>query len=144
MLTPACRLAPDDYHRFHSPVAGVVRSVRLLGRELFSVKAIAVRSHVNVLCENKRAVLALEAAEAGLVWLVAVGACQVGSIQLGVTAGEAVAKGQELGWFQYGGSSVVLVFDTQRVRLDSDLVENSALGRETLVRMGTSLGRAAA
>lgn len=140
---PPNRLAPDDYHRFHSPLAGTITSIAWLGGELYSVKAAAINSRVNVLCENRRAVLRLETPAFGTAWLVAVGACQVGSVRLAVAAGEAVERGQELGRFRYGGSSVVLLLGAQRVRLDADLLENSARRLETLVRMGTSLGRAA-
>ncbi len=124
-------------------MSGRVESITSLGRELFSVKACAINSRINVLCENKRVVLRVATPCFGTMWVVAVGAAQVGSVRLSVAVGEAVCKGQELGWFQYGGSSVVLVFESTRIRLDEDLVANSECPLETLVRMGTSLGRAA-
>lgn len=124
--------------------AGTITSVTCLGKELFSVKALAVQSRVNVLCENKRVVLRLDTGgQLGVVWVVAVGAAQVGSVQLSVAPQQAARKGQELGWFQYGGSTVVVVFEAARVRLDADLLERSECGVETLVRMGSSLGQAA-
>ena len=49
-------------------------------------------------------------------------------------------QGDELGYFAYGGSTVVALFQPGAVRLDEDLVQNSEDGLETLVRMGESLG----
>ena len=49
-------------------------------------------------------------------------------------------KGQELGWFQYGGSTVITVFRRGAIRYDEDLLRSSARAVETLVKMGTSLG----
>ena len=52
------------------------------------------------------------------------------------------AKGDELGLFKYGGSTVVLVFDAARVAFDADLVESAQQGVEVLVKVGTSLAKA--
>ena len=45
-----------------------------------------------------------------------------------------------MGFFQYGGSTVITVFERGRIAYDRDLYEHSLKGVETLVRMGTSLG----
>ena len=44
------------------------------------------------------------------------------------------------GWFAFGGSTVVYIFEPGRIRLDADLIEQTGLGRETLVRLGTRMG----
>jgi phosphatidylserine decarboxylase len=49
-------------------------------------------------------------------------------------------QGQELGYFQYGGSTVITVFSRGSIKYDEDLRYNSLQASETLVRMGTSLG----
>ncbi len=49
-------------------------------------------------------------------------------------------QGQELGCFQYGGSTVITLFRKAAIKYDADLRHNSLQGVETLVRMGTSLG----
>jgi phosphatidylserine decarboxylase len=72
--------------------------------------------------------------------VVAVGALLVGSIGWSVKRGT-VRKGQELGWFQYGGSTVILVFPASAgVRFDADLLATSARQMETLVRVGMEIG----
>ena len=50
-------------------------------------------------------------------------------------------KGDEKGYFEFGGSTVVLLLQNGKVRLDADLVENSENGYETIVRMGERIGK---
>lgn len=66
--------------------------VTLLGGQLFSVKPVALRSQLDVLGENRRLVVELRSAAFGSVLFVAVGASEVGSIGLGVFAGQRVVK----------------------------------------------------
>jgi phosphatidylserine decarboxylase len=56
-----------------------------------------------------------------------------------VRVGDTLAKGDDLGEFRHGGSSVLLVFPEDVARYDSDLKENSLLRMETLVKMGTQI-----
>jgi phosphatidylserine decarboxylase len=45
----------------------------------------------------------------------------------------------EKGYFKFGGSTIVLVFEPDRIRFSEDLVANSETGRETLVKVGQPL-----
>jgi phosphatidylserine decarboxylase len=74
--------------------------------------------------------------------LVEVGAFTVGSIRQRFEPGRRVARGEEKGFFEPGGSTVVLAFRPGAIAFDTDLVSRSAAGVETFVRMGDSLGRA--
>ena len=51
-----------------------------------------------------------------------------------------VKKGQEKGWFEFGGSTIILLLQHGKVRLDYDLIENTENGYETVVRMGERIG----
>ena len=51
-----------------------------------------------------------------------------------------VSRGQEKGYFQFGGSTVVLLLEKDKVTLDADILENSAANIETVVRMGEKIG----
>lgn len=75
-------------------------------------------------------------------YAVAIGAMMVGSIILSVHTGSTVRRGDELGYFKFGGSTIVLLIDSARVRLDNDLVSNSDSCIETLVEVGMHIGRA--
>lgn len=72
--------------------------------------------------------------------VVAVGALLVGSIRWDKKVGEEVEKGEGLGYFQYGGSTVVLVFPTGVV-WDEDLATNSENKLEVLVKAGERIGQ---
>ena len=51
-------------------------------------------------------------------------------------------KGDELGYFQFGGSTLVVVFEPGRINFDKDLVANSEEALETLVRVGMQVATA--
>lgn len=65
----------------------------------------------------------------------------VGSIGSSVEEGQLVERGDELGWFAFGGSTIVVVFERGRVIWDEDLQANGKAAIETLVRVGMGLGR---
>ena len=143
--TPAVlvfRLAPQDYHRFHAPVDGVVGEPHWISGEYYTVNPMAIRSTIDVYGENTRVVIPIYTEHFGTVYAVAIGAMMVASIVLSVDAGAHIRRGDELGYFKFGGSTVVLILDTARVRLDQDLLVNSESCVETLVEMGMRVGRA--
>ena len=70
-----------------------------------------------------------------------VGALLVGRIQNHPVQGF-VQRGQEKGLFAFGGSTVILVLEKDRVQMDEDILRNSAAGEETFVRMGEKIGTA--
>jgi phosphatidylserine decarboxylase len=133
------RLAPADYHRFHFPESGFAWAERRVAGPLHSVHPIALASGAPSFA-NKRSVTRLETAAFGELALVEVGALCVGTIIQTYHPGH-VARGQEKGFFRFGGSTVVLLAQAGRLELDRDLVEASAEGVETFVRMGTRIGR---
>ncbi len=71
----------------------------------------------------------------GTVMVVAVGATVVGSIIHTVAVGDTVDKGQELGYFAFGGSTVLTLFQAGTVQFDEDLLRTSSLPLETLVKV---------
>ena len=90
----------------------------------------------DVFTGNKRQVVYIEEAVTGkVVAFVAVGALLVGSIGWSKGKGEKVQRGEELGWFAYGGSTVITVFPAQMIQFDEDLRTNSASALETYVKV---------
>lgn len=132
------RLAPADYHRFHFPLDGRASAWWALGRRLHSVHPIALAGAAPSL-RNKRTLTALDAPGWGRVLLIEVGAMLVGTIVQTYRPG-AVARGQEKGYFRFGGSTTILVLEPGRARWDEDLVASSREGVETLVTMGSGIG----
>ncbi|OMP06120.1 Calcium-binding EF-hand [Corchorus capsularis] len=135
------RLAPQDYHRFHVPVSGTIEKFIDIPGCLYTVNPIAVNSkYCNVFTENKRVVSIISTAEFGKVAFVAIGATMVGSITFLKKEGDIVKKGDEFGYFSFGGSTVICVFEKDAIKIDDDLLANSGRSLETLVSVGTTLG----
>ncbi|XP_057965569.1 phosphatidylserine decarboxylase proenzyme 2-like [Malania oleifera] len=135
------RLAPQDYHRFHLPVSGTVEQFVDVPGCLYTVNPIAVNSnYCNVFTENKRVVSVISTADFGKVAFVAIGATMVGSITFLKKKGDFVLKGDEFGYFSFGGSTVICVFEKDMIEIDEDLLANSARSLETLVSVGMKLG----
>ncbi|XP_047180296.1 phosphatidylserine decarboxylase proenzyme 2-like isoform X1 [Vigna umbellata] len=135
------RLAPQDYHRFHFPVSGTVEQFVDIPGCLYTVNPIAVNSkYCNVFTENKRVVSIISTVDFGKVAFVAIGATMVGSITFTKKKGDSVKKGDEFGYFSFGGSTVICVFEKDSIAIDEDLLANSNRALETLVSVGMRLG----
>ena len=134
------RLAPSDYHRFGYVTAGRQSAVHILGGPLHSVNPLALRHKPDIHFSNQRHWCRIESPLLGSVLQVEVGAMLVGSIVQHQPHGAWCGRGQEKGYFQFGGSTVILVLESQRVRIDADIRDHSARGVETLVRYGEGVG----
>lgn len=134
------RLAPQDYHRFHCPCDAVIGKPIFVDGQYYTVNPMAIRSSLDVFGENVRMIIPLESPEFGTLLLIPIGAMMVGSIILDRKEGDFVKRGEELGYFKFGGSTVVLVVPSKALTLDADLSKNSADGIETLVKVGMSVG----
>ncbi|MFG0288851.1 MAG: phosphatidylserine decarboxylase [Rhodopirellula sp. JB044] len=137
------RLCPVDYHRFHFPAAGTPGPSRLINGPLYSVNPIALCQNIQILATNKRCITELETKNFGRVLLLEIGATCVGSICQTYTEGSSVAKGAEKGYFRFGGSSTMTIFEPGRIRFDEDLIENSRQHRELYARVGDRMGELA-
>lgn len=134
------RLCPVDYHRFHFPVAGVPGTTTLINGPLYSVNPIALCQNVHILTSNKRCLTELETESFGKVLLMEIGATCVGGICQTFPTGATVAKGSEKGYFRFGGSSTITIFEPGRIQFDRDLIENSEQNRELYARVGDRMG----
>ena len=134
------RLCPVDYHRFHFPVAGVPNAPTLINGPLYSVNPIAVRQNIHIFSENRRWLGRIRSEGFGEVLMLEVAATCVGSVGYTFRPGESMLKGAEKGFFKFGGSSVITIFEPGRLKLDEDLITNSREQRELYARMGDHLG----
>jgi len=133
------RLSPMDYHRFHSPVSGTVASMYHIGGEYYTTEPMALESDVDILGENSRSVVSIETENRGNVIFIPIGAEAVGKITLTVQEGDVVQKGQVIGYFDYGGSDIVAIFE-RSVEWDADVRERSYQGIETLLHVNERIG----
>ncbi|KAM3085875.1 phosphatidylserine decarboxylase [Clarireedia jacksonii] len=127
------RLAPQDYHRFHIPVDGVMGTPKTIEGEYYTVNPMAIRSALDVYGENVRVVVPIDSVAHGRVMVICVGAMMVGSTVITRKAGDNVKRAEELGYFKFGGSTILLLFEEGAMRFDDDLVGNSSEALETLV-----------
>ena len=135
------RLCPTDYHRFHFPCDGLPSEPRLINGFLYSVSPVALRKNISILSQNKRVITEIETERFGTLLYIEIGATCVGSIHQTFTLGQPVRKGEEKGYFEFGGSCIVLLFEKDRVEFDPDLIANSRQGFETRANFGESLGK---
>lgn len=132
------RLTVDDYHRYCYPADGEKgETVRIPG-VFHTVNPIA-NDHYPIYKENTREYSVLHSGVFGDMLMMEVGALLVGRIvnHHGKTG---VRRGQEKGYFQFGGSTVVLLLEAGAAQIDRDIIENSREGIETVVRMGEKIG----
>lgn len=132
------RLTVDDYHRYcyiadgqkgeNIKIPGVLHTVNPIANEYFPIYK-----------ENSREYSILQTREFGEVLMMEVGALMVGKI-VNHHGRAQVHRGQEKGFFQFGGSTVVILIQKDRVCLDQDILENSQNGIETIVKYGERIG----
>ena len=126
------RLAPQDYHRFHIPVDGIIDKPKLIEGEYYTVNPMAIRSALDVYGENVRVIVPIDSVAHGRVMVICVGAMMVGSTVITRKTGEKVGRAEELGYFKFGGSTLLLLFEPGAMKFDDDLVDNSHGALETL------------
>lgn len=132
------RLCVEDYHRYIY-VDGGRESKRVRIPGVFHTVNPAATDRLPVYKENTREYSILKSDNFGEIIQIEVGAMLVGKIENGPVRARA-ERGQEKGRFAFGGSTVILMTRAGRVRPDEDILENSARGIETKVRLGERIG----
>lgn len=136
------RLCVDDYHRYCYVADGEKEDNTFLPGVLHTVNPIAC-GHYPIYKENAREYAVLHTEYWGDILMMEVGALMVGKI-VNHHGAARVARGQEKGFFQFGGSTVVVLLKENTLRIDRDILENSEAGIETVVRYGEKIGVSAA
>ncbi len=135
------RLCPSDYHRFHFPFNCLPSAPKQVDGTLYSVNPVALKQDIEILTKNKREITTLQTKSFGQVLYIEVGATYVGTIHQTFIPNEPYAKGDEKGYFSFGGSCLVLLFEHGRIQFDQDLLEASQKNMETRCLLGQTLGR---
>jgi phosphatidylserine decarboxylase len=132
------RLTVDDYHRYCYAFDGEKGENVAIPGKLHTVNPIA-NDFFPIYKENAREYTILRTEHFGEVIAMEVGALLVGKI-VNHHGAAAVRRGQEKGYFQFGGSTVVLLLKQDATLLDDDILENSRNGIETVVKFGEKIG----
>lgn len=130
------RLCVDDYHHYVYPDDGEVLSNKHINGVLHTVQPLAFKKY-KVFSENDREVTFLNTKKYGEMAYIEVGAMMIGKI-----VNEEVTKfkrGEEKGHFEFGGSTVILLFKKDQIKINKKIIENSKKEIETIVKLGDSL-----
>lgn len=138
------RLCPTDCHRFYFPFDCTPSAATLINGKLFSVNPIAIQDNPWIWGVNRRMLTICHTKEFGDVAYLEVGATNVGSIVQTYTPGTLQHKGSEKGYFEFGGSALLIIFEKGRIKFDADLLAATERGMEIRCLIGQSLGQAQA
>lgn len=131
------RLSPEDYHRYCFVDDGEVTKNYKISGKFHTVNPI-VYDKFEVFKENTRECTLLKTMNFDQLIYVEVGALLVGKINNHDVF--KFKKGEEKGYFMYGGSTIIILIKNNIVKIDSDILENSKNGYETYVRIGEKIG----
>lgn len=133
------RLTVSDYHRYAYAATGRQSKNYRIPGVFHTVNPIA-GEHFPIYKENSREYTVIHTSHLGDILQMEVGALMVGKI---VNHRESctVLRGEEKGYFEFGGSTIVLLLEKDTVTLREDLLVNTLSGYETQLRLGNSIGR---
>ena len=132
------RLCVNDYHRYIYPANGMKSSTRRINGVLHTVNPVAAEMFP-IYKENSREYVMLRTKEFGDIIQMEVGALMVGKIVNDIKPGR-VYKGDEKGHFEFGGSTIILLIQKDKIDLLDSFVTNSDNGYETLILQGEPIG----
>ncbi len=142
------RLLPEHYHRIHMPISGQIVSQTPINGKLLSVRPVAFTDWQNPLIQNYRIILECETEFKQKYFFVVVGAMFVGSIVITAKIKSPLSAGDEIGYFEFGGSTIALVFNQKDIAkiyaewnpdaqgcLEKPLLLGSKIGELTLPKL---------
>lgn len=134
------RLSVDDYHRYIYPVSGRRSHERTINGVFHTVQPIALE-HCPVYKENTRKYCIIKTKEFGTILMMEVGAMMVGRITNHEAVPGYVTRGEEKGYFEFGGSTIILLTQKGAVLPRKNILHRSARGEETRIRQGEKIGK---
>jgi phosphatidylserine decarboxylase precursor len=117
----------DDYHRYHVPVAGTVKEIRNISGKVYMDVFREDDGTLNVVdgdtyqFSQERGLVVIDSPEVGLVAVLPIGMAYVSSVNLTTEVGAQLRKGDQFGYFMFGGSDIVTVFQDRNVVLDAEV-----------------------
>ena len=132
------RLEVNDYHHYHFIDDGYLDEYKFIKGILHTVQPIAYEKYP-VFHRNSREYTILHTENFGDIIEVDVGALLVGRITNNKNI-KKYKKGDEKGYFEFGGSTIILFVKENMIEIDNDILINSTLGKETIVSCGERIG----
>lgn len=134
------RLCPVDYHRYHYPDNGKVLDNFRVPGAYDSVNPFALKYKNQIFIKNERHVSILETEQFGKLAYIEVGAICVGKIVQSHRWNKPFMRGEEKGYFLFGGSTVVVLGEKGKWKPSQDIIANTDKGIETYLHLGTEVG----
>ena len=132
------RLTVDDYHRYSFIDDGKIIGNKYIKGRFHTVNPIA-NDYYPIYKQNSRSYTIIESKNFGKMIQMEVGAMMVGRI---VNHDKKLCfKGEEKGYFEFGGSTVIILLKENQVVIDNDIIENSMNDKETVVKLGETIGK---
>lgn len=133
------RLCPVDYHRYHYPDNGTVIDNYRVPGAYDSVNPMALKFKNQIFIENERHVSIIQTENFGKLAYIEVGAICVGKIVQSHRWNKPFSRGEEKGYFLFGGSTVVVVGEKGKWKPSQDISENTKNGIETYLHLGSEV-----
>ena len=135
------RLCPVDYHRYHYPVSGETLDSFAIRGQYHSVNPLALKAKPDVFIKNERRASILSTEQFGKLAYIEVGAAMVGKIIQRHDETKPHKRGEQKGYFLFGGSTVILLGEKGKWQPSRDILENTANGLETYLHLGTEVAK---
>jgi phosphatidylserine decarboxylase len=125
----------NDYHWYHVPVGGVVKEVRKIpGKVTLDVikkpdGSLDIVDGTGYQFTQDRGLIVIDS-PLGLVAVLPIGMAQVSSVTLTAEVGAALSKGEEFGFFSFGGSDIVTLFEAGKVQLEAKVGTHYNQGKQ--------------
>lgn len=132
------RLCVDDYHRYHYIDDGINMYTKKINGIFHTVRPIAFK-YKKVFSENSREYSLLKTNNFGNVIQMEVGALLVGKI-CNLDKKE-FKRGEEKGYFRFGGSTIVLLFEPNKIIIDQDILDKTSKDIEVKIKLFDVIGR---
>ncbi len=130
------RLAPNNYHHYYYPFSGkLIKKYKIKGK-FHSVNPV-VYDNFKVFIENTREISVLDANNYGTVTYIEVGALLVGKIKN--IDKKTFKTGEEKGYFEYGGSTIILLFEKNKISINDKIRNTSIKNYELSVKLGEKI-----
>lgn len=125
----------NDYHWLHAPVGGVVKEVRKIPGKVTADVVMRPGGSLEIVggtgyqFTQDRGLIVIDS-PLGYVAVLPIGMAQVSSVNLTAEAGTVISKGEASGYFAFGGSDIMALFEAGKVRLDADVVKHHNQGKQ--------------
>lgn len=132
----------DDYHRYHVPVAGTVKEIRNISGRVYMDVSLQADGSFNVIdghtyqFDQERGLVVIDSPELGLVAILPIGMSYVSSVNLTPRVGAQLRKGDPFGYFLFGGSDVVMLFQDANISFDAEVGKKYLQGQQLGVLRG--------